>query len=75
MQEPDAQYLKVVFVIKDGKARVRLVETDLSDETHVEIRNGLQPDDQVIVGPYHVLDILKDGRAVEIKVGSSEASS
>lgn len=64
-REPEAEYLKVVFAIKDGKAQARLVETDISDESHVEITAGLAEEDQVIVGPYRVLDVLKHGQAVE----------
>ncbi|MBP7934727.1 MAG: efflux RND transporter periplasmic adaptor subunit [Phycisphaerae bacterium] len=64
-REPEAEYLKVVFVIKDGKAQARLVQTDISDESHVEITSGLGSDDQVIIGPYRVLDVLKHGQAVE----------
>jgi HlyD family secretion protein len=64
-QDLDAEYLKVVFVIQDGKARARLVRTDISDESFVEITAGIGPDDQVITGPYRVLDVLKDGQPVE----------
>lgn len=64
-REPEAEYLKVVFIMKDGKAQACLVRTDISDESHVEVTSGLDPDDPVIVGPYRVLDILKHGQVVE----------
>lgn len=65
-REPDAEFLKVVFVMQDGKARPRLVRTDISDENHVEIAEGLGAEDLVIVGPYRVLDILKPDQPVEM---------
>jgi HlyD family secretion protein len=58
--------VKVVFVVQDGKARQRPVETGLSDETHVEIRAGLKPDEQVVTGPYRTLRDLDDGDAVTV---------
>jgi HlyD family secretion protein len=61
-----AQYLKVVFV-KDGEtARVRLVEPGIADTRRVEIRNGVDLTDTVIVGPYRSLDQLKEGRVVAL---------
>lgn len=75
-RDTEADYVKAVFVVKDGVARMRLVETEISDETHVEIRTGLDPTDAVIVGPYRVLDILEEGRAVkEIKDGEGGGAS
>lgn len=64
--DADAQYLKVVFVVEEGKARMRVVEIDISDESHVEITSGLREADRVVTGPYRVLDVLTEGRAVKI---------
>lgn len=62
----DAEEVKVVFVVVDGKARQRPVEVGLSDETHVEIVAGLKPGEQVVTGPYRTLRDLDDGDAVTI---------
>jgi len=70
-REPDAEYLKVVFVVREGKARPRLVKTDISDESYVELSSGIEPGDLVVVGPYRVLDILKDGQPVEQSPGAA----
>jgi HlyD family secretion protein len=64
-RDPDAEYLKVVFVIRDGKAQARLVRTDISDENYVELAGGVGPEDQVVTGPYRVLDVLQHGQTVE----------
>ncbi len=58
--------IKVVFVIEDGKARQRPVETGISDETHVELRSGVKPGEMVVTGPYRTLRDLQDGAAVYI---------
>ncbi|MBK9518657.1 MAG: efflux RND transporter periplasmic adaptor subunit [Anaeromyxobacter sp.] len=56
---------KVVFVVQDGVARVRLVETGLASDTEIEIVSGLQAGEQVVEGPYRVLSKeLADGKKV-----------
>jgi HlyD family secretion protein len=61
-REGKTRYVKVVFVLEQGVARARPVETGLSDERRVEIVSGLGPDDRVVVGPFRTLDDLKDGQ-------------
>lgn len=60
-----AQYIKVAYVQDDEAARVRLIDVGIADSRRVEVRDGLTPDDTVIVGPYRSLDQLKDGRKVK----------
>jgi HlyD family secretion protein len=56
---------KVVFVVKDGAAKVRPVETGLASDTEIEIVSGLAEGEKVVEGPYRVLSReLKDGRTV-----------
>ena len=64
--------VKVVFVIEDGKARQRPVQTGISDETHVELSSGVKPGEQVITGPYRTLRDLKDGDLVKVSQTSEE---
>jgi HlyD family secretion protein len=59
IEESDA-----VYVIADGKAVVRKVETGISDELYVEISDGLADGEEVIVGPYRTLKNLKANDAV-----------
>jgi len=61
-----AQYLKVVYVMENDIAKVRLVEPGIADTRRVEIREGLGLADTVIVGPYRSLDQLKDGKRVAL---------
>ncbi|MGE3818243.1 MAG: efflux RND transporter periplasmic adaptor subunit [Isosphaeraceae bacterium] len=60
-----AGYLKIVFVLEGGIARARPVATGISTNRRVEIISGLSEEDLVILGPFRVLDELKDGLAVK----------
>ena len=56
---------RCVFVVEDGKARVRPVETGLASESEIEITSGLRAEESVVEGPYRILSRdLADGRAV-----------
>ena len=61
---------RCVFVLDEGKARVRPVETGLASESEIEITSGLRDGEQVVEGPYRILSReLSDGKAVtEAKV-------
>lgn len=54
---PDAEDLqRVVFVAVDGKADMRIVETGISDDSHIEVRgNVLSAGDKVVIGPYRAV--------------------
>ena len=58
---------KVVFLKKGNKALVVKVTTGISDDTYTEIKNGIQPGDEVISGSYSVISRkLKDGAKVTL---------
>lgn len=61
-----AQYIKVVYVMEDEVARLRLIEPGIADSERVELRSGITMEDDVIVGPYRTLDQLKDSRKVAL---------
>lgn len=67
-----AEEVEVVFVVQEGKAVQRPVETGLSDETHVEITRGVEAGEQVVTGPYRVLKDLDHGDAVQIRSSGDE---
>jgi HlyD family secretion protein len=46
---------KVVFVVQDGVAKLRKVETGLASDTELEITSGLSAGERVVEGPYRVL--------------------
>src|SRR5438128_3267724 len=56
---------KVVFLKKGGKVQLVKVTTGISDDTFMEIKNGVQPGDEVISGSYSAISRkLKDGAKV-----------
>ena len=61
-----AQYIKVVYVMKDDVAQVRFIEPGIADTRLVEMRAGIEIGDAVIVGPYRSLDQLKNGKKVAL---------
>jgi HlyD family secretion protein len=60
---------KGVFTMgKDGKAHWVKVTTGIADDTYMEIKNGVQPGDDVISGSYSAISRkLKDGAKVELE--------
>jgi len=58
---------KFCFVMKDGKAVKKTVETELSNDANIEITSGLTGDETIITGPYRTLKNLKAGDKVRKK--------
>ncbi len=58
----------VVFVLdKDDKVKKVKVKTDIQDINYIEITEGLKADQQVITGPYDVVNkTLKEGQRVKV---------
>lgn len=61
-----------VFVMIDGKAVRKDVETGISSDSDQEIKSGLEEDEIVISGPFRVLRHLNDGEEVEEAEDSDE---
>jgi HlyD family secretion protein len=59
---------RVVFVKSGDKVRMQKVETGIADTTHIEIRKGVKPGDEIVSGSYTAISRrLKDGAKVEIE--------
>jgi HlyD family secretion protein len=59
---------RVVFVKKGDKVEQRRVDTGIADTTHIEIKSGVQPGEEVVSGSYTVISRkLKDGAKVTIE--------
>jgi HlyD family secretion protein len=64
-KEERERLAKVVFLKKGGKTQLVRVTTGISDDTFMEIKNGIQPGDEVISGSYSAISRkLKDGAKV-----------
>ncbi len=67
-----------VFVVVDGKAVKRSVDTGTADDSYIEITKGLNENEQVVVGPAKTLHFLRDGERVAtaaIKAAPNSASA
>jgi Fe2+ transport system protein FeoA len=60
------QYIKVLYVMSEDQARVRLIDAGIADTRRVEIVKGVAPGDTIIVGPYRSLDQLAEGKKVAL---------
>lgn len=62
----DDEMLEYVFLYEEGKAVMQQVKTGVQDNMFIEILEGLEVDQEIIVGPYRAVSKkLKDGDAVE----------
>ncbi len=55
---------ETVFVVREGKAVLTPIRTGKASDTHAEVIAGLNPGDEVVVGPYKTLSKLTDGARV-----------
>lgn len=55
-----------VFVVKNGKAEFRKVDTGITGTTEIEITTGLQEGDEVITGSYKAIRTLRNEAKVKI---------
>lgn len=63
---------KVVFVVEDGKAVRKEVETGISDNTHIQILAGVSTGDEIVTGSYRMLsNQLKNGDKVTVNNSKS----
>src|SRR5712675_901311 len=67
--DPKKEEIQGVFVINGKKAFFKPVKTGISGITDIEITDGLQPGDEIVVGSYKALRTLKP--EAQIKVDNS----
>lgn len=64
---------RVVFVKSGDKVAQRPVETGIADNTHIEIKSGLQAGEEIVSGSYAAISrTLKDGTRVMIEKRKKE---
>lgn len=58
---------EVVFVVNEAKAKMIEVKTGISDDTYIEIIEGLKGDEEIITGPYRAISKdLEDGSKLSV---------
>ncbi len=67
-ESSDPKMKEVVFVIENGHAQAKPVKLGISDDTHYAVLSGLNDGDQVITGPFQLLNkTLHNGDLVTVK--------
>jgi HlyD family secretion protein len=59
---------EVVFILQqDGTVKKRVVRSGIQDINYIEILGGINPGDDVVIGPYAAISKnLKDGMKVNV---------
>lgn len=66
--DENEERFECVFVKDGDKAKLRVVETGIQDDSHIEITKGLEAGEVVITGPYNtVTKSLDTGDDIEVK--------
>ena len=71
-EEKRGEQVFLIFLCEKGKAVKREVKTGLSDDLYTEVPQGLKEGDQVVIGPYRVLRLLKEGDRLKPKLIKEE---
>jgi HlyD family secretion protein len=58
--------LQGVFVVSDGKAVFKQVETGITGATDIEVLSGLNEGDEVVTGTYQVIRTLRNETSVKV---------
>jgi HlyD family secretion protein len=64
--DPKKDEVQGVFVVRNGKAVFRPVETGITGITNIEVTEGLEPGDEIVVGSYKALRTLKPEARVKV---------
>jgi HlyD family secretion protein len=66
--QPDKDgFIELVFVVAGGVAEARQVRTGIQSETHIEIVEGLEEGEEIVVGSYRAISRdLRDGSSVVV---------
>ncbi len=57
----------VVFAVSEGKAWMKKVKTGIQDNSYIEITEGLDPEDEVVIAPYSAISRqLRNDMNVEV---------
>ena len=61
-----------VYIVQDGRVKFIPVEKGIMGELMIEIRSGLEEGQDVVVGPYSALRLLKDGSLIKAEEKQKE---
>jgi HlyD family secretion protein len=71
--------LQGVFIVQNGKAEFKKVETGITGATDIEVMSGLNEGDQIVTGTYKVIRTLRNSAKVKVEnnkpAGSAKSES
>ncbi len=62
----------VAFVVKDGRAAERTVQTGIANTQFLEVKEGLQENEKVLTGPVRKLKEMKEKATVKLRAKSDQ---
>ena len=65
-QKARKEELTGVFVVENGKARFRKVDTGITGATDIEVTGGLKEGDQIVTGSYQVIRTIRNETQVKV---------
>jgi len=65
-QKARKEELQGVFVVENGKAVFRKVDTGITGATDIEVTGGLKEGDQIVTGSYQVIRSIKNNAQVKV---------
>jgi len=69
------ELVETVFVVENGKAKLKKIATGVSSDTETEVISGIAENDTIVIGPYRVLSKLKDGQKVSFAEVEQDTSA
>ena len=66
LEKAKKEEVQGVFVVKDGRADFRKVETGITGSSDIEVVGGLNDGDQIITGSYKVIRTLRNAAKVKV---------
>lgn len=66
-EKANREELQGVFVIKDGKADFKKVETGITGATDIEVLKGLSDGEQIVTGSYKVIRTLRNDAKIKVE--------
>jgi HlyD family secretion protein len=64
--DPKKEEIQGVFVVQNGKAVFRSVQTGITGVTDIEVTDGLKDGEEIVTGSYKALRTLKHGAPVKV---------
>jgi HlyD family secretion protein len=76
-EKANKEELQGVFVVKDGKAEFRKVETGITGVADIEVASGLDAGDTIVVGSYKAIRTMRNGARVKVdnRAGLTDSKS